>query len=45
MRDRETDTTTHMMVDSHAQEALLPDGQFTVEGLARAVRGDAKPSQ
>ena len=45
MRDREPDTTTHMMVDSHAQEALLPDGQFTVEGLERAVRGDAKPSE
>jgi hypothetical protein len=45
MRDREGDTTTHMMVDSHAQEALLPDDQFTVEGLERAVRGDAKPSE
>jgi len=45
MRDREGDTTTHMMVDSHAQEALLPDGQFTVDGLERAVRGDAKPSE
>ena len=31
-----------MMVDSHAQEAPLPDDQFTVEGLERAVRGDAK---
>ena len=45
MRDRETDTTTHLMLDSHAQEALLPDDQFTVEGLERAVREDAKPSQ
>jgi hypothetical protein len=45
MRDRVNNTTTTMMVDSHAQEALLPDGQFTVEGLERAVRGDAKPSE
>jgi hypothetical protein len=45
MRDREAGTTSHLMVDSHTQEALLPDGQFTVEGLERAVRGDAKPSQ
>jgi hypothetical protein len=45
MRDREADTTSHMMVDSHAQEALLPDDQFTVEGLEHAVRGDAKPSE
>jgi hypothetical protein len=45
MRDRENETTTHMMVDSHSQDAILPDGRFTVEGLERAVRGDAKPSQ
>jgi hypothetical protein len=44
MRDRVSNTTTTMMVDSHEQEALLPDGQFTVEGLERAVRGDAKQS-
>jgi hypothetical protein len=42
MSDRVNYTTTHMMVDSHAQEALLPGDQFTVEGLERAVRGDAK---
>lgn len=45
MRDRETDTTTHLMLDSHAQEALLPGDQFTVEGLERAVRENAKPSE
>jgi len=45
MRDRETDTTSHLMLDRHAQEALLPGDQFTVEGLERAVREDAKPSQ
>ena len=44
MRDRVKGTTTHMMVDSHAQEPLLSDDQFSVEGLERAVRGDAKPS-
>jgi hypothetical protein len=43
MRDRVNHTTTTLMVDSHEQEALLPDGQFTVEGLERAVRGDARP--
>jgi hypothetical protein len=40
MRDRVNNTTTTMMVDSHEQEALLPDDQFTVEGLERAVRGE-----
>jgi hypothetical protein len=45
MSDRVNYTTTHMMVDSHAQEALLPDDQFTVEGLERAVRADARPSR
>jgi hypothetical protein len=45
MHDREAHTTTHMMVDSHAQKALLADDQFTVEGLERAVRGDAKRSE
>jgi hypothetical protein len=45
MRDRKSETTSHMMVDSHAQKALLPDDQFTVEGLERAVRGEAKPSE
>jgi hypothetical protein len=42
MRDRVNNTTTTMMVDSHEQEALLPDDQFTIEGLERAVRGNAK---
>ncbi len=45
MHDRETETTTHLMLDSHAQEALLPDDQFTVEVLERAVREGEKPSQ
>lgn len=44
MRDLVKHTTTGLMVDSHEQEALLPDGQFTVEGLERAVRGDAQPT-
>jgi hypothetical protein len=43
LRDWGTYTSTHLMVDSHRQEALLPDGQFTVEALERAVRGDAAP--
>ena len=42
MRNLVNHTTTGLMVDSHQQEALLPDQQFTVEGLERAVRGDAK---
>jgi hypothetical protein len=41
MRDLDNLTTTHLMVDSHAQEQLLPDDQFTVEGLERAVREGA----
>jgi len=41
MRDLENLTTTHLMVDSHEQQQLLPDDQFTVEGLERAVQGDA----
>jgi len=36
IRDLENDTSTHLMVDS--QDELLPDGQFTVEALERAVR-------
>jgi len=44
MRDRVHFTTSHLMVDSHTQEALLPDDGFSVEGLARAVRGEAKPA-
>lgn len=44
MRDLESLTTTHLMVDSHAQDRLLPDDQFTVEGLERAVRaGEEAP--
>jgi hypothetical protein len=43
MRDLQNLTTTHLMVDSHAQDQLLPDGQFTVEGLERAVREGATP--
>jgi hypothetical protein len=42
MRDWESHTGTHLLVDSHEQEALLPEDQFTLEGLERAVRGDAK---
>jgi hypothetical protein len=42
MRDLENLTTTHLMVDSHAQDQLLPDDQFTIEGLERAVREGAK---
>jgi hypothetical protein len=38
MRDLESLTTTHLMVDSHEQDQLLADGQFTVEALERAVR-------
>ena len=38
MRDLQNLTTTHLMVDSHAQEQLLPGGQFTVEALEQAVR-------
>lgn len=41
MRDLENLTTTHLMVDSHAQEPLLPDDQFSVVGLERAVREGA----
>lgn len=41
MSDLEKHTYTSMMVDSHAQQPLLPEGQFTVEGLERAVREDA----
>jgi len=39
MRDLQNLTTTHLMVDSHEQEKLLPDGQFSVEALERSVRG------
>lgn len=45
MRDRKNYTSTSMMVDSHEQETLLPGGQFTVEGLERAVRGDSMQPQ
>jgi hypothetical protein len=38
MRDLQNLTTTHLMVDSHEQEQLLPGGQFTVEALEQAVR-------
>jgi hypothetical protein len=38
MRDLQNLTTTHLMVDSHEQDQLLPDGQFTVDALERAVR-------
>ncbi len=41
MRDLENLTTTHLMVDSHEQEKLLADDQFTVEGLERAVQKGA----
>ena len=37
MRDLQNLTTTHLMVDSHEQEQLLPGGQFTVEALEQAV--------
>jgi hypothetical protein len=42
MRDLENLTTTHLMVDSHAQDPLVPDDQFTLEGLERAVRAGVK---
>jgi len=42
MRDLENLTTTHLMVDSHEQDELLPDGSFTVEALERAVREGPK---
>ena len=42
IRDLENLTTTQLMVDSHAQDQLLPDDQFTVEGLERAVREGVK---
>lgn len=45
LRDWGTYTSTHLMVDSHRQEALLPDGQFTVEGLERAVHEGANPAR
>ena len=38
MRDLQNLTTTHLMVDSHEQEQLLPGGQFTVEALEQSVR-------
>jgi hypothetical protein len=38
MRDLQNLTTTHLMVDSHEQDELLPDGQFTVEALEQSVR-------
>ncbi|MGH7287412.1 MAG: outer membrane lipoprotein-sorting protein [Myxococcota bacterium] len=41
MRDLQNLTTTHLMVDSHEQEALLPDGQFSVEALEHAVQEKA----
>jgi len=41
MKDLENLTTTHLMVDSHEQEKLLADDQFTVEGLQRAVQEGA----
>ena len=34
-------TTTHLMVDSHEQDALLPDGIFSVEALEKAVAASA----
>ena len=43
MRDLQNLTTTHLMVDSHEQEALLPDGEFSVEALERAVQDKATP--
>jgi len=38
MRDMRDLTTTHLMVDSHEQDVLLPDGVFSVEALEAAVR-------
>jgi hypothetical protein len=38
MRDARDLTTTHLLVDSHEQDVLLPDGLFSLEGLRRAVR-------
>ena len=38
MRDLQNLTTTHLMVDSHEQDKLLPNEQFTVEALEKSVR-------
>jgi hypothetical protein len=41
MRDLRDLTTTHLMVDSHEQDVLLPDGIFSVEALQETVRAEA----
>jgi hypothetical protein len=41
MRDVRDLTTTHLMVDSHEQDVLLPDGIFSVEALQESVRTEA----
>ena len=41
MRDARDLTTTHLMVDSHEQDVLLPDGIFSVEALQETVRAEA----
>ena len=41
MRDLRDLTTTHLMVDSHEQDDLLPDGIFSVEALQETVRVEA----
>jgi hypothetical protein len=38
MRDVRDLTTTHLMVDSHEQDVLLPDGIFSVEALQETIR-------
>lgn len=44
MRDMRDLTTTHLMVDSHEQDVLLPEGVFSVEALEAAVReGSSQP--
>lgn len=40
VRDVRDLTSTHFMTDTHQQDVLLPDGLFSVEGMARAVRED-----
>jgi hypothetical protein len=43
MRDFRNGTTTHLLIDSHEQDVLLPDGLFTPEGLKEAVRSGSSP--
>jgi hypothetical protein len=42
MRDLRDSTTTHLLVDSHEQDVLLPDGVFSVKALQDAVRAEVR---